>query len=190
MGLSPVWEAHPGVPPPFHFLCTHRPTPPAFRPSAACPLQQRAASALSPLLLLPFLSSRAITWWGVEAGRGRGWVLGEGLRSAGLCMLCGCAKVSLGFLLFFLLPLVPSPLSLSLVIKTEALLADSQLSQQPSCLGISHPALAVNRKPSQEAASKHRQEGSRTNPRGKIPLISLHLLQPESLLWASSLFLP
>lgn len=100
--------------------------PPKAAPARpACPLQQRAASALSPLLPLPFLFFHIHH----RAGNGRGRVGGAGGRRAGflvsvfcsawLCIVDGCnqsVSSPLPLSSFFLLPLIPSPLSLSLIV--------------------------------------------------------------------------
>lgn len=146
----------------------------------------------------PFCSSSSITWQGLGAGRGErqqpGRLPGILLQPL-LCALLPAAsarRVSPPLPpspLFLLLPLVPSPLSVSLIIKTEAPLAGSLLSQQPSCLGISHADLTVNEKLSQERIPNTGRKAAEPALEESAPFIPCVSTSPR-VHSASSLFLP
>lgn len=177
------------------FLCSLGPPKavptPACRPllPAACPFQQRAAQHFAHTAGSPVAPCTPITWqgWGGAAAAGR---VPDGPAPPGSASwVDGCSPGGSSALS----SLSSSPGPIPLVAFTDhehTLLLPLQLSQQPSCLGISHPALAVNGKLSQEDTLEHRQEGSGTGPRGKAPFVSLRLHQPQALLCASLCFLP
>ena len=131
-------------------LCPPRPRLLTAGSGAACPLQQSAASAFSPRLLpaFLFLGIHHLAGAGGHGGVRRGAPKAEGhvpeiwlqphRPHLGWLQLQEVFLLLVQPLLFFFLWAQP-PFHFSLIIKTEALLAGSQLTQQPSCLGIPHP---------------------------------------------------